>query len=84
MPTHYQIIDTRATSINKYIHFQSDLENIKSMPEETQKTKDAKHRKLIMNDLNTNHSRDIQQSGMETDKLKCEVSVVIHFVQILS
>ena len=54
------------------------------MPEETQKTKDAKNRKLMMNDLNTNHLRDIQQSGMETDKLKCEVSVVIHFVPILS
>ena len=54
------------------------------MPEETQKTKDAMDRKLIMNDLNTNHLRDIQQSGMETDKFKCQVSVVIHFVPILS
>ena len=54
------------------------------MPEETQKTKDAKNRKLMMNDLNTNHLRDIQQSGMETDQLKCQVSVLIHFVPILS
>ena len=54
------------------------------MPEETQETKDAKDRKLIINALNTNHLRDIQQSGMEIDKLKCQVSVVIHFVPILS
>ena len=54
------------------------------MPEETQKTKDAKDPKLMMNDPNTSHLRDIQQSVMETDKLKCQVSVVIHFAPVLS
>ena len=52
------------------------------MPEETHKTKDAEDYKSMMDDLNTNHLRDIQQCRMETDKLKSQVRMVFNFVTI--
>ena len=54
------------------------------MAEETHKTKDAEDYKSMMDDLNTNHLRDIQQCRMETDKLTCQVRMVFYFVPIFN
>ena len=52
------------------------------MPEETHKTKDAEDYKSMIDDLNTNQLRDIQQCRMETDKLKSQVRMAFKFVPI--
>ena len=52
------------------------------MPEETHKTKDTEDYKSLIDDLNTNHLRDIQQCPMETDNSKCQVRMVFNFVPI--
>ena len=54
------------------------------MPEETHKTKDAEDYKSMIDDLNTNQLRDIQQCRMETDKLTCQVRMVFNFVPIFN
>ena len=54
------------------------------MPEETHKTKDAEDYKSVIDDLNTNHLRDIQQCRMETDQLKSQVRMVFNFVPIFN
>lgn len=36
----------------------------------------------MIDDLNTNHLRDIQQCRMETDKLKSQVRMAFKFVPI--
>ena len=52
------------------------------MPEETHKTKDAEDYKSMIEDLKTNHLRNIQQFRMETAKLKSQVRMVFKFVTI--
>ena len=52
------------------------------MPEETHKTKDAEAYKSMIDDLNTNHLRDIQQCRKEKDQLKCQVRIVLSFVSV--